>query len=575
MPSRNFHDNHVEVAVDRFQLRQAQLHVEAHDLGDHITHPGQQLPANVFDLGRLQPADFLHHREGQRKCRFAAAHKQRLRNDQGQRNFYGEARAMPGFAAHFDFTVQRMNVGAHHVESHTSTSQFGHRRSRGKARTEQKLAQLALRQFRGSDGRHRPHFHDALADAVVIDAAAIVFHFDEYVIAAMIGPYRDVALFRFARALPGLRFFHAVRHRITHQMNQRIGNVLNNIVVEFGVGAFQRKLDGLAGGIRRVADRARKARVQIADGHHARGGNFVLQVVRQLGEFINVRIDPAHEPFELGQHHIHVRRNFGQRARQNTEIVVTVHFEFAEFQRVTRNHLRHAGERRPEGVHLRRERAGQERWADAAEFVLFLELGNFAGQPALRKIQNFDQLRQFRQAANHARSVDDQLADCIHHAIQAVERDAHGFGLWQRRLLRAFCGSGGSSSLRRTGIGVSRGSPFGDRLRGSFRNILGDSRQQQIHCRAHFQIARPLAVQKFLQNVHRLQADVHNFSAGVQRTVAQLADQILDAMRHRRQPVQSNLRRRTFNGVHRPEQAINLFEVRTSLQSEQTFGDGL
>ena len=48
------------------------------------------------------------------------------------------------------------------------------------------------------------------------------------------------------------------------------------------------QFDGLAGSFRRIADGARKARVEIADRHHARGGDFVLQVVRKLGEFVDV-----------------------------------------------------------------------------------------------------------------------------------------------------------------------------------------------------------------------------------------------------------------------------------------------
>ena len=80
-----------------------------------------------------------------------------------------------------------------------------------------------------------------------------------------------------------------------------------------------------------VAHGAGKARIKIADRHHARGGDFVLQVVRELGEFIDVGIDAAHEAFELGQDFVDVRGNFGQRARQDVEIVVAIHFQLAEF----------------------------------------------------------------------------------------------------------------------------------------------------------------------------------------------------------------------------------------------------
>ena len=91
---------------------------------------------------------------------------------------------------------------------------------------------------------------------------------------------------------------------------------------------------GLPAAFGGVADRARKARIEIADRHHARGRDFVLQVVRELREFIDVGIHAAHEAFELREDFGDVRGNFGERARQNVEIVVAIHFQFAEFEQI-------------------------------------------------------------------------------------------------------------------------------------------------------------------------------------------------------------------------------------------------
>ena len=57
----------------------------------------------------------------------------------------------------------------------------------------------------------------------------------------------------------------AVRDCIADEVNQRIGDVLNDIVVEFGIRAFERQLDELASGFGGVAHRSRKARIEISD----------------------------------------------------------------------------------------------------------------------------------------------------------------------------------------------------------------------------------------------------------------------------------------------------------------------
>ena len=142
------------------------------------------------------------------------------------------------------------------------------------------------------------------------------------------------AFFGLAGALTRVAILDAVRDCVADEVNQRIGDVLNNIVVEFGVRAFEGQLDRLASGFGGVAHRARKAGIEISDRHHARGGDFVLQVVSELGEFVDVRIHAAHEAFELGQDNVHVRGNFSERARENVEVVVAIHFQLAEFEQI-------------------------------------------------------------------------------------------------------------------------------------------------------------------------------------------------------------------------------------------------
>src|SRR3984885_2581019 len=286
--SGDFHDDHVEIAVQRFEWRQRKLDVEADDLSNYIAYAREELSADVFDFAGLEAANFFDDGQRQSEDGCAAAHEERLRDDQGERHFYGEGRAVAGFGADLNFAVEGVHVGADHVEADAAAGQFRHGGGGGEAGAEKKFAQFALGEFGGCDGRHGAHFDNAAAGAIVINAAAIVFDFDENVIAAVISADADEAFFGFAGALARAAIFHAVRDRIAHEVNQRIGNVLNNIVVEFGVRAFEGKVNELAGGVGGIAHGAGKAGVKVADGDHARGGDFVLQVVRELGEFIDV-----------------------------------------------------------------------------------------------------------------------------------------------------------------------------------------------------------------------------------------------------------------------------------------------
>src|SRR5215831_17192140 len=118
-------------------------------------------------------------------------------------------------------------------------------------------------------------------------------------VAAVIRAQGDAAGLRFSSQQTAGGQFDAVRHGIADQMDQRVRNLLNDVVVEFGFASEKLKFDQLAGGLGGVANRARQPRIEGANGQHAGGGNFVLQVMRKLGEFVDVAFDAADEAAEL------------------------------------------------------------------------------------------------------------------------------------------------------------------------------------------------------------------------------------------------------------------------------------
>ena len=84
------------------------------------------------------------------------------------------------------------------------------------------------------------------------------------------------------------------------------------------------------GGFGGVANGAREQGIESADGHHARGGDFVLEVVGELGELVDVAFDAIDVALELREDFVDVGGNFGHGAGEDVEIVVAIHFEFAE-----------------------------------------------------------------------------------------------------------------------------------------------------------------------------------------------------------------------------------------------------
>src|SRR5258708_32858126 len=87
----------------------------------------------------------------------------------------------------------------------------------------------------GSHGGTQTGSDSGLANPLVVEPAAVVLHFDKNVIAAMKGAYGHFAARGFPRSFARRRIFNSMRDGVANQMNQRIGDLLHDIVVEPGV----------------------------------------------------------------------------------------------------------------------------------------------------------------------------------------------------------------------------------------------------------------------------------------------------------------------------------------------------
>src|SRR5262245_31477718 len=119
---------------------------------------------------------------------------------------------------------------------------------------EKHFAELALRQLVGSFLGNDHATNGALFDTLVVNSPAIIFDYEVDVVAEMIGAQRDPADFRLTGERAPIGEFDTVRNGIPDQMHERIGDLLNDVVVELGFAAEKVEFDKLAGGLRGVAN---------------------------------------------------------------------------------------------------------------------------------------------------------------------------------------------------------------------------------------------------------------------------------------------------------------------------------
>ena len=299
-------------------------------------------------------------------------------------------------------------------------------------------------------------------------------------------------------------------------------------------------------------------------------------MVSEFGELVDVAFDSSDEAAHLREDFVYVGRNFGHGARKDVDVVVTIHFELAEFR--PEGSIARGGV----GEHLRRWsrvlRKRPTRGINPIEFVLFLELGDFALQAFFRKTECVAQALEFSDASEHAGTINDQLSDSVHHAVKARERDANGFcgcgsirglaGFW-----RADLGAGRTAGLHGLS-GQSRFRRWGC-VFGIHRRDFRDAVEQGIDASAHFGFVGPLFVQSLFQNIDGFQAEIDDLRKRLNFAFTKTADQIFDAVRDAAKTLETYLRRGAFYGVYRTEEFIDFFRTVIGFQGKQTITDDL
>src|SRR3569623_941209 len=100
-------------------------------------------------------------------------------------------------------------------------------------------------------------------------SAAVGGHFDDDAAGVVVGVEPQLSFYRLAVRAPHVSGFDAVIERIAYQVHERIADLFDHGLVEFGFRAGNDELDVFADFLADVAHHALEAAERLADLHHA------------------------------------------------------------------------------------------------------------------------------------------------------------------------------------------------------------------------------------------------------------------------------------------------------------------
>jgi len=255
-------------------------------------------------------------------------------------------------------------------------------------------------------------------------AAAVVGDLDVDEAPLVVGADPDGRPLGLARAAADLIRLHAVVDGVAHEVQERVGDLLDHCVVHLDGFPGELEVDGLARGARRFAHGRCIAREESADGHHASARHLVAEASCEPVHVGRVLADAPDEPSELGLDLGDVGRDLVDAPREDVEVIVAVELELGEDVRLPLRGSAGNGHRGGKlGVAMLllevTHRLRHARAAEREELVHALDLSEALVEPASR---------------------DDELAHQIHQRVEAIEADADARATLTARAHRAGLG---------------------------------------------------------------------------------------------------------------------------------------
>src|SRR5579862_7190081 len=269
---------------------------------EHFTAAAEPIHLRALQLQRLDD-------RGEGHDVGLAADRHRLAIDDGERQRQGdhEARSAPGVAAYLDFAAELLDIAPDHVHPDSAAGDIGRAVGGGKARHEDEIVDLRVAQGVGRTDQ------SALArfaqDPGAVEPAAVIAHFDRDVAAAMARIKMNRACHGFAGRTAHIGLFDSMVDAVAHEVNERIADLLEDGLVEFGVLAGDLELDLLAESLRQIAHHAWEAAEYETDRQHAHAHDAFLQLAHVALELVEagaeaVRGGSLEDAAKLAQHRL-------------------------------------------------------------------------------------------------------------------------------------------------------------------------------------------------------------------------------------------------------------------------------
>ena len=194
---------------------------------------------------------------------------------------------------------------AYHIHAHAPTGDLGDDGRGGEARLEDHVLGLAVGHGLRLGGCDVALAHGALADLLGIDARPVIADLDDDAVSLLARAEVNRSVRGLARRQAGLGVLDAVVDRVAHYVDERVVDLLEDLLVEFGLAAVDHQLDVLAELLRQVADGARERLEDGVGREHAQAHALLLQVVddhRRAGHVLRVVLHILRELAAAARH---------------------------------------------------------------------------------------------------------------------------------------------------------------------------------------------------------------------------------------------------------------------------------
>src|SRR6266542_911974 len=206
-----------------------------------------------------------------------SAHTERLPVEDGQseRELEPEGRAAPALALDRDGAAEERHIPLDHVQPDPAPGNLGDAFGGGEAGLENKVENLLVGQ--GALAEAKPGCGRLGEDAGTVQPPPVVADFDVDAAALLVGSEPEPAGLGLAGAPAHLGSLDAVVHRVPHQVEERVADLLDDALVELGLLAGRLEHDLLAQRLGEVANAAADATEGHSNGEHAHGHDPVLE----------------------------------------------------------------------------------------------------------------------------------------------------------------------------------------------------------------------------------------------------------------------------------------------------------